>query len=180
VAAAAQRAGHEVTLLSGPVALAIPEGCHAVPFVTVAELKTELAARFDACDMLVMAAAVGDFRPEQVFVSKLKRSAGPVTVRLVPTEDVLGGVAAGKRSDQIVVAFAVEDGPEAEIEAKAQAELLAKNANYVVVNTPAAMAANQSRACILSREGVVLGWRRRAKAELAREILALPPAGAPS
>ena len=175
VAVAAARAGHDVTLLAGPgtrppseaAALAI------VPFVSVGDLKAELAGRFADADALVMAAAVGDFRPQNVHPTKLPRAGGPVTIRLLPTEDVLAGVAAGKRPDQMVVAFAVEDGPEVEIEAKARAELAGKNADVVVVNTPAAMGAADSYACILSAEGVVLPWARRPKQQLAEGIIAL-------
>jgi len=173
VAAAAARAGHEVTLLTGPVALPIPEGCDGVPFVSVEDLKRELDRRFADCDALVMAAAVGDFRPEAKVAGKIPRRGGPITLRLAPTEDVLAAVAASKRPGQIVVAFSVEEGPPAEIEAKAQEEMAAKSADYVVVNTPAAMAAKQSEACILSRSGPVLPWARRTKSQLADEIVKL-------
>ena len=180
VARAAAGGGHEVILLAGPGVAArgaqeLADRCTVVPFVSVGDLKRELAGRFSQCDALVMAAAVGDFfiSPEQVCATKLRRADGPVTLDLIPTEDVLAGVAAGKRPGQIVVAFAVEDGDEAEIEARARAEMAAKNADYVVVNTPAAMDASASRACILSAGGVLLAWADRPKRQLAEEIIAL-------
>ena len=171
VAAAACAGGHHVTLLTGPVALEPPEDCAVVPFVTVAELKAELVACFPHCDVLVMAAAVGDFRCEEQIPGKLARSGGGVTLRLVPTEDLVAGVAAGKRPDQTVVTFAVEVGRAGEVEAKARAELAAKNADLVVVNTPVAMGAEQSEACILTADEVVLPWAQRGKEDLAAEIL---------
>ena len=173
VAAAALRAGHEVTLLLGPVELPAPDGCEVVPFVTVADLSATLAERFAGCDALVMAAAVGDFRPEQVRGGKLPRSGGPVAVRLVPTEDILAGVAAGKRDDQLIVAFAVEDGTPEQIEDKARREMAAKGAEMVVVNTPAAMAGETSRACILAAGEVLLPWGDRPKEALAEQIVRL-------
>ena len=180
VARAASETGHEVVLLSGPGVAAgladeLSDYCTVVPFVSVGDLNRELEARFSDCDALVMAAAVGDFRlaPAQVHATKLRRSDGPITISLTPTEDVLAGVAAAKRPGQIVVAFAVEDGDEAEIEAKARAEMTAKNADYVVVNTPEAMAADASVACILSADGVVLAWGHRPKRRLAEEIVAV-------
>ncbi len=94
VAAAAAEAGMEVTLLSGPVALATPGGCEVVRFVTVAELKAALEARFAACDALVMAAAVGDFTVDRVASGKLHRDTGPLTLTLRPTPDLLAGLAA--------------------------------------------------------------------------------------
>lgn len=171
VAAAALAAGHRVTLLTGPVSLEPPGGAQVVRFVSVEDLKAALSGRFDDCDALVMSAAVGDFRPERRVEGKIPRSAGSVTVRLVATEDVLAGVARRKKTGQVVVAFAVEDAPLAEAEAKARAERDAKGADYVVVNTPAAMGADSSVACILGREGVVLAWGERSKDELAREIV---------
>jgi phosphopantothenoylcysteine decarboxylase / phosphopantothenate---cysteine ligase len=166
VAAAAAAAGHEVTLLAGPVELPPPTGCQVVRFVSVEDLSAALAARFADCDALVMTAAVGDFRPERRVDGKIPRRGGAVTARLVPTEDVLAGLARGKRPGQVVVAFAVEDPPPAAAEAKARADL-------VVVNTPAAMGAQESDACILGSAGVLLPWGRRTKQELAEEVVKL-------
>ena len=178
VACAAARAGHHVTLLLGPGVAGggtadLGDGCEVVPFVSVADLKREVTARFGACDVLVMCAAVGDFRPDRVLPSKLHRSTGPVTLRLYPTEDVVAGVAAGKSGTQTVVTFAVEDGPREQIEAKAREEMVAKNSDFVVVNTPAAMAAAESDACVLVRGGGGLPWARRTKQALAEQIVQL-------
>lgn len=175
VAAAAVAAGCEVTLLTGPVALPPPAGCEVVRFVSVDELKGSLGECFPACDALVMAAAVGDFSPERRVEGKIPRSGGPVTVRLLPTEDVLAGVAAGKRPGQVVVAFAVEAPPRERAAAKARAEMSAKGADFVVVNTPAAMGAADSDACILSPDGGPLPWGERSKQELAEQIVAILP-----
>ena len=177
VAAAAADA-HDVTLLIGgagaPAAIAPRlDAVRVVSFGGVGDLKEKLAGLFDGCDVLVMAAAVGDFRPAEPFEGKIPRAGGAVTLRLEPTEDILAGLAAGKRSDQIVVAFAVEDGPRERIEAKAMAEMEAKGADCVVVNTPSAMGSDESEACILIRQGVGLPWSYRPKEVLAREIVAL-------
>ena len=181
VAAAAAAAGHDVTLLTGPVNLAAPQGCKTVRFVLAADLKRELAGRFEGCDALIMAAAVGDFRVESPQRRKIPRGGGPITIRLAPTEDILAAVAAGKRPGQVVVAFAVEDGPADEAQAKARAEMADKSADYVVVNTPEAMGSDESYACILSGSGMVLPWARRPKGDLGEEIIAIlarPAAGA--
>jgi len=183
VAMAAARTGHDVTLLAGPVCLSLldeparEEKVTVVPFVTVAELGSALAERFESCDALVMAAAVGDFRPERTLPSKLHRKGGPVTVRLFPTEDVLASLKSRRRSGQIVIAFAVEDGPQREIESKARQELAQKGADFVVLNTPVAMAAADSRACILSAEGILLDWADRPKTTLAEDIVAILQSG---
>jgi len=173
VAEAAVAAGHRVTLLlgagaRGPAAAAM----EIVPFVSVDELREALVSRFASADALVMAAAVGDFRPEGgIFPTKLRRRSGPVTLRLVPTEDILAAVGATKKPGQRIVAFAVEDEPPDEIETKARAEMLEKQADFVVLNPPAAMGTPRSHACILTREGVALPWAERTKEDLAAEIV---------
>ncbi len=179
VAAAGVAAGMEVTLLTGPVALPAPAGCEIVHFITVADLKASLQARFDACDALVMSAAVGDFAVQNPADVKLRRTAGPVTLNLVPTEDILAGLAARKRPGQRIVAFAVEDGPPDRAQAAAMEKLATRGADFIVVNMPAAMSAETSEAAILSPAGVVLPWGRRAKSDLAQEIIRLlaPSAG---
>lgn len=176
VARAAGAAGHRVTLILGAGASATvsdAEGIEIVRFTSVDELRDQLARRFADCDALIMSAAVGDFRPESVQAGKLKRSAGPITLRLVPTEDILAGLSRPKRGDQRIVAFAVEDGPTDRIEAKALRKMQRKGADFVVVNTPAAMDADESLACILSPDGVVAPWATRSKDELARQIVNL-------
>jgi len=174
VATAAVRAGHDATLLAGQgVAVRDNPGFNVHRFTSVADLKALLVERFPACDALVMAAAVGDFRPQKPLPAKLHRKGGPITLKLFPTEDVLAGLRASKRPGQRIVAFAVEDGPCDQIEAKARAEMAEKGADWVVVNTPAAIAADESRACILAPDAVALPWDDRAKRELADQIVQL-------
>lgn len=168
-AAAAVAAGHEVTLITGPVALQAPQGCEVVCFETVADLQAALAERFASCDALIMVAAVGDFTVARR-AGKIPRSGGPVPITLTPTEDILASVAARRRNEQIIIAFAVETDRDEE---KARQEMIAKNCDYVVVNTPAAIAADESEAAILSRDGVALPWALRPKTDLAREIIEL-------
>lgn len=173
LADAAAKAGHHVTLLAGPVELPLPQGVEVIPFVSVEDLQRALAASFPACDALVMAAAVGDFRPEAPPGGKMHRSAGVVTIRLLPTEDLVAELAARKRSGQVIVAFSVEDGPADRAQLAARAKMLAKKADYIVANTPAAMGAGDSEACVLSPAGVVVPWQRRDKRQLAEVILAV-------
>jgi hypothetical protein len=73
----------------------------------------------------------------------------------------------------VLIGFSLSGGSEREAEAHAREELLAKNVDYVVVNTPSAMGAAESRAAILSRDGLALPWAHRPKDCLAREIVRL-------
>jgi phosphopantothenoylcysteine decarboxylase/phosphopantothenate--cysteine ligase len=175
VAIQAIRAGHAATLLAGPMepsllAEAQTAGAKVVSFVSVADLQAAMADHFPACDVLVMAAAVGDFTvPRQA--AKMSRKAGPVTLTLEPTVDVLASITPTRRPDQRIVAFAVETGTESEMETKARAELAAKGADVVVLNTPAAMGADDSLACILDAKATVLPWANRSKLQLAKHIV---------
>jgi phosphopantothenoylcysteine decarboxylase/phosphopantothenate--cysteine ligase len=173
VARAAVGAGHQAVLLLGPTPLEPPPGCACVRFVTTGDLARELGRRFDACDALVMAAAVGDFRPAAPADAKRPRAAGPVTLRLLPTDDLLAGLARRKRPGQIVVAFALESGPRARVERTARGKMAAKGADYVVANAPDALGAEQSLACVLSRDGSPVPWGRRSKRDLAEHIVGL-------
>ncbi len=171
IAAAAADAGHDVTLLSGPVSLRPPDGVEMVHFVTVAELGADLNQRFDNCDVLVMVAAVGDFNVCGPSPTKLRRMAGPVTIELIPTMDLLAELGRRRRDDQVLVGFAVED---VDPETSAREEMGRKNTDFVVVNTPEALAADHSRAAVLARGGdVVVPWADRPKDELARAIVGL-------
>jgi len=172
VASAAGSAGHQVTLLLA-AGIDPPGGCDVARFESVDELDAGLSSRFDECDALVMAAAVGDFTVSDRADGKLPRGDMPVTVTLVPTKDVLAGLASRKRPGQTIVAFAVEDGAQADIEARARSKLSAKKADYIVVNTPQAISAESSRACILSPDGVIVPWAERTKTQLAQEIVGL-------
>ena len=176
VAIQAIRAGHTATLLAGPMedsllADAQAAGATVVSFISVADLQAAMADHFPACDVLVMAAAVGDFTvPRQA--AKMSRKAGPVALTLEPTVDVLASITPSRQPDQRIVAFAVETGTEAEMETKARAELAAKGADVVVLNTPAAMGADDSQACILDATAIVLPWATRSKHQLAEHIVA--------
>lgn len=173
IARKALEAGCQVRLLTGPVSLEPPPGAEVETFVSVADLQALLRENFDECDALVMTAAVGDFTVQAPADRKLSRKAGPVEIRLVPTEDLVASVASAKRPDQKVVVFAVEDLPDAQAQAKALEELASKNADWVVLNPPQAMDAGASRACILSPKGPVLDWGLREKEDLAGRIVRL-------
>ena len=169
-AAAAVAAGHDVTLITGPVSLPAPAGCTVIRIVTVEELQAALEKEFPMCDALIMTAAVGDFSVENRTPHKISRKDGPITIRLTPTPDILAGVTAHRRAGQIIVGFSVEDRHD---QAKAAAEMTDKRCDYMVLNPPSAMMGDESDACILSGKGIVLPWGRRSKQELAERIVGL-------
>jgi phosphopantothenoylcysteine decarboxylase/phosphopantothenate--cysteine ligase len=127
----AARRGADVTLVAANVTIQLPDGVEPVPVETTDELATAVREAFPGADVLIMAAAPADFRPEGV-EGKLDREAGARTIELRPTEDIVAGVAAGRRADQTVVGFAAEHG-EGALE-RGRAKLARKALDAVVVN----------------------------------------------
>jgi phosphopantothenoylcysteine decarboxylase/phosphopantothenate--cysteine ligase len=108
----AQRRGARVTVVAANVSIPRPSGIEYLDVQTAAELADACAARFDACDVLLMAAAVSDYRPAAPHAGKLKKDAtgDTLTLDLSRTPDVLARLAARKRPGQLVVGFAAEHG----------------------------------------------------------------------
>jgi phosphopantothenoylcysteine decarboxylase/phosphopantothenate--cysteine ligase len=133
LAEAARRRGANVTLVAANVSLPEPVGVRRIDVETTGELAAAVRAEFAACHVLLMAAAVGDFRPSQAEPGKISRQgSGGLELRLEETEDVLASLAALRRDDQTLVGFAAEHGPEA-IE-RARAKLDRKRLYAIVFN----------------------------------------------
>ncbi len=112
VAAAAQAAGADVTLIAGPTALQAPPGVRHVPIETASELRDALLAVLPDADAVVMAAAVSDYRVAEPFDRKVKKGdgGGEVTLRLTENPDILKAVVAARRGGTLVVGFKAETG----------------------------------------------------------------------
>ena len=110
IAAAARRRGAEVTVLSANVVLPRDPGIRYVDAPTAAEMHRAALHSFPRCDVLVMAAAVADFRPPTARAGKIDKSAEDVlALELEPTADILADLT-GRREAQVVVGFAAEHG----------------------------------------------------------------------
>lgn len=131
LAEAARIRGAEVVLVSGPTTLPAPWGIELVQVGTAAEMLQAVRARCHDMDLLVGAAAVGDWAPLNPAAGKPAKSAGNQTVELAPTEDIIAAVAAGARPRQVVVGFAAEVGEAAE---KAAEKLRRKRLDLIVAN----------------------------------------------
>jgi phosphopantothenoylcysteine decarboxylase / phosphopantothenate---cysteine ligase len=114
LAAEAARRGAEVTVVAANVALGRAPGVRYVDVETAAELAAATGDEFERCDVLLMAAAVADYRPAAARADKIKKDAADVLeLRLERTDDVLAGVAARRRPGQLIVGFAAETGERA-------------------------------------------------------------------
>ena len=130
VAAEASARGAEVTLVS-TVELPVPPGVRVVAVETAAEMQHAMDAAATDADVIVMAAAVADFRPQAAASHKLKKQDGVPEIRLEPTPDILAGLGASKRPGQVVVGFAAETD---DLRKNAHAKLTAKSLDLIVAN----------------------------------------------
>jgi phosphopantothenoylcysteine decarboxylase / phosphopantothenate---cysteine ligase len=133
LAEAARSRGAEVTVIAANVALEPPRGVAWREVATAAELARACAEEFPACDVLLMVAAVADFRPATPAEGKIKKAGRErLQVELEPTADVITGLAEHRRRDQTLVGFAAEHGERA-IE-HGRTKLAGKGLDAVVVN----------------------------------------------
>lgn len=158
LADAAATHGWRVTLLLGPSAL-MPKSSHVevVRFRTAADLEALLRARVGEADVLVMAAAVADYRPKAGTAgdsqTKVRRKEGGLTLELEPTPDLLAGCAKARRAGQVLVGFALE--PSATLLASAEEKLRRKGVDLVVANALETMDAPTIDATIVGPSGIV-------------------------
>ncbi|MGA9278477.1 bifunctional phosphopantothenoylcysteine decarboxylase/phosphopantothenate--cysteine ligase CoaBC [Ilumatobacter sp.] len=130
VAAEALARGADVTLVS-TVSLPAPVGAIVVPVETAAEMQAAIEQRAPSADVIVMAAAVADFRPVAAASGKIKKQDGVPEVLLEPTPDILAGLGATKPARQVLVGFAAETD---DLVANAQIKLTKKNLDLIVAN----------------------------------------------
>ncbi len=128
----AARRGARVTVIAANVALDPPRGVKLKAVRTAAELAAACEHEFDACEVLLMAAAVADFRPRAPVATKLKKDRGVPRVELEPTEDILATLGTRRRPQQVLVGFAAEHGEQAVTSGTAKLER--KHLDAVVVN----------------------------------------------
>jgi phosphopantothenoylcysteine decarboxylase/phosphopantothenate--cysteine ligase len=169
IAEAFRRAGCAVTVARGP-GVPAPAGASDLRFRTAADLLETLRSAWPAHDLLIMAAAVADYRPAGPVAGKMRREDGPVTLRLEPTQDILSGLAASRAAGQFVVGFALER-PE-ELEASALAKLERKRADAIVANPIETMDAPDVDAQVFLAGGARLAPGRMSKPEFARWLAA--------
>ncbi len=130
LAEAALRRGARVILVSGPVALAPPQNAEFVPVRSAEEMRRAIFERLPQTTVVLMAAAVADYRPAKPSPQKIKRGSAPLALELEPTPDILAEISAQK-GGRTLVGFAAETSDLAE---NARGKLLRKGADLVVAN----------------------------------------------
>jgi len=173
LAAAALAAGHRVTLVLGPVAIAPPAGAAVVPVVSALEMQAAAEAHFPAADVVIAAAAVADWRPAERLGGKPPRSGDRMRLELVPNPDIVAGLAAHK-ARRVVVGFALQDqalGLAAAI-GRGRDKLVRKGLDLVVVNLHDAIDGCRSEVVLCFADGRDERLPRQDKALTAARIVA--------
>jgi len=171
LAEAARDRGADVVLVAGPTSLAPVPNVAYVPVVTSEEMRKEVVTRFPGTDVLIMAAAVADFRSPRPAREKVPKGGGVRMLALEPTTDILKDLPP-RRAGQIVVGFAAETG---DLVARARAKLLDKALDLIVANDltepGAGFGTETNRATFLDRTGRCDALPLMSKHELAHRIL---------
>jgi phosphopantothenoylcysteine decarboxylase/phosphopantothenate--cysteine ligase len=173
IARAAAAMGDEVTLVAGPVALATPPGVRRVDVTSAREMLAATRRAFRTADVLVMAAAVADWRPARRLAGKWRAKDGGyevASIALVRNPDVLATLAA-RKGPRLVIGFALETGGGL---ARARRKLVRKKADYIVLNDASALGAERASVTILGRDGSRRVLDGRSKGAIARILLRLP------
>ena len=164
LAAAAKKLGADVTLISGPVSLPAPRGVRRVDVTSAADMRREVLKRSGKSDVIIMSAAVSDFRPAIFSRQKIKKQAGAKSLKLIKNPDILAELGKKKRDDQILIGFAVETK---NLESYARRKLKDKKCDWIVANRHTVIGKDRGHAILLSRHGKRIVLPELPKDELA-------------
>ncbi len=153
IARAAVKAGHDVTIVSGPVSIHYPPEARVIPVITTSEMLDACLREFDSSDGMIGVAAPCDYQPTTVSDHKIKKTGQPITLQLIQTPDIVATLGQQKRPDQWVVGFALETE---DAHFRAVTKLEKKCCDLVVVNGPEAMSSSTNTVDIVDRAGEIV------------------------
>ena len=173
LAEAAVAAGWTVDLVAGPVALQEPDDVILYPVVSAEEMFHHVDALFDACDVLIMTAAVSDFRPVKRHAEKEKKVDASLQVEFEPTIDILKTMTE-RKAHQTVVGFAAETN---NVDAYARKKLEEKRCDWIVANkvgeAGAGFAAETNEVTLIAADGSSLKIGPTTKKIIAKQLIEL-------
>lgn len=172
LAEAAIAAGHQVTLVLGPVEITPPSGCTVVSVTSALQMQASAEDVFATSDVLIAAAAVSDWRPAERQSGKPARQPGSMTVEFVENPDIVAGLAANKGS-RVVFGFALESvsaGMPAAIE-RGKRKIVRKQLDAVVVNLHDTIGSDDSDFVLCHRDGREEPLPRTGKRKLADHLI---------
>jgi phosphopantothenoylcysteine decarboxylase/phosphopantothenate--cysteine ligase len=167
LAAAARQAGHEVTLILGPVTAAMPSDVPRINVTTAREMHDAVLLQFPEHDLLIMAAAVADYRPKSVQQEKVHRG-GKLTIELESTEDIAAAAGAMKKPHQRTVGFSLVARGDL---ARSREKLVRKNLDLIVYNPLDTMSSETIESILLYPDGRTEELPSRSKADFADKLI---------
>jgi len=173
VAAAAQKRGADVVLVTASTTCPVPQGVQSIHVDTAADMREMVLAEYDKADIIIKAAAVSDFRPRDVSQQKIKKAAGKeLVLTLEENPDILAELGEKKKLGQVLIGFAAETE---NIIANARKKLTDKNLDVVVVNDVtqpgAGFGCDTNIVQILRRDGSVRSLPCMSKLAIADHVL---------
>jgi len=172
IARAGADQGDEVILIAGPVDLETPPGVRRIDVSSARDMLKAVRAEFSRADVLIMAAAVSDWRPARKLAGKWRKKDQKTEVaslELVKNPDILKLVAR-RKGDRLVVGFALETGDGVR---RALRKLRRKNADYIVLNDESVLGSERATVTILATDGSSVRLENKTKRAVAKALVAL-------
>lgn len=173
IAAAAAARGHEVVLVTGPVAIPAPAPlADRVPVESAREMYDAVRDRIGGCDAAIFCAAVADYRPVQIAEQKIKKTGDRLTLELEKTEDILGSARLAFGFSGVLVGFAAETE---QVETHARAKLEKKGCDLIVANDVSrpgvGFDAEENEVRLFFADGRAESLGRQSKAEIGQKLV---------
>jgi phosphopantothenoylcysteine decarboxylase/phosphopantothenate--cysteine ligase len=167
------KAGADVTLVSGQVALKSPDtSINLVEVRSAKEMYEATQLYFDEADIIILSAAVADYTPAVVADKKIKKKEDTFTIELTKTTDIAKTLGALKRPEQLMVGFALETDNEVE---NAIGKIKSKNLDMIVLNSlqnsGAGFGHDTNKICIIKRDGTMINFDLKSKQDVAMDIV---------
>jgi phosphopantothenoylcysteine decarboxylase/phosphopantothenate--cysteine ligase len=164
--------GAEVTLICGPVSETIPKGLKLIKVNSASQMYEACHHEFASTDIAIMSAAVADYTIKDPAINKIKKTDQQFSIQLERTKDILQSLGAIKKSNQILVGFALETENETE---NAKLKLKSKNADYIVMNSlnnpGAGFGEDTNKISIFEKSGKEYHFETKTKTEVAKDII---------
>lgn len=171
LAQAAHELGFDVDLIAGPVELETPDGVTRTNVVSAREMHKRATKLAPKADIIIMAAAVSDWRPARFSKNKIKKATGTSVdreIKLKLNPDILAELGKKKRNDQLLVGFALETR---ELEKNARKKLKSKRCDWIVANRTENIGSKSGRALLIPQKGKKIPLPQLMKHDLAFVIL---------
>lgn len=168
IAQAAIKLGHQVEIVSGPVAIEYPSEARVVQVITTEEMHQQVSVKFPDCDCLIGVAAPCDYMPRRVLDHKLTKTGEPLHLELIETVDIIASMGAQKSAGQYVVGFALETEDR---RFRAINKMQRKCCDLIVSNSESAIDSQSNSIEILAPGGETVALAEGSKLEVAQVIM---------